>query len=248
MDTDRKGDSMKILVVNDDSIHAPGIVYLAEAAAEFGEVTVVAPAEQCSALSQKLTLREPLTLGRVTDFPAPVNAAYQIDGTPVDCVKVALDYILAEKPDYVFSGINNGYNVGFDIAYSGTLGAAFEAARQGIPAMAFSIAANNHLPFAKSSLVPMIRELLRRDQEPWTVWNVNFPALNKVAYQGILWDCPVATVSLFHEKYIEAGFTGEKIILHNQGIPTENDRIPQGTDAEGVRKGYTTVSRVKCAI
>ena len=117
---------MKILVVNDDSISAPGIELLAKAAMEFGEVTVVAPAEQCSALSQKLTLRETLSVEKVEDFPVKVQGAYKVGGTPVDCVKVALDYILEEAPDWVFSGINNGYNVGFDIAYSGTLGAAFE--------------------------------------------------------------------------------------------------------------------------
>jgi len=237
---------MKILIVNDDAIHAPGIAYLAEAAAEFGEVWVVAPDDQCSALSQKLTLREQLTVEKVTDFPANVKAAYRIGGTPVDCVKIALDYILEEKPDYVFSGINNGYNVGFDIAYSGTLGAAFEAARHGIPAIAFSIAGNPHLSSAKPYLVPLIRELIDKDKEPWAVWNVNFPAMNRVGNQGILWDCPVATVSLYREKYIETGFSEGKTILHNKGIPTENERIPAGSDAEAVRKGYIAISKVKC--
>ena len=94
---------MKILIVNDDSISAPGIAVLARAAAEIGEVTVVAPAEQCSALSQKLTLRETLSVDKVNDFPAAVKAAWKVGGTPVDCVKVALDYILKEKPDLVLS-------------------------------------------------------------------------------------------------------------------------------------------------
>lgn len=237
---------MKILVVNDDSIHAPGIALLAKAAARFGEVWVVAPAEQCSALSQKLTLREPLTAERVTDFPLPVKEAWKIGGTSVDCVKVALDYILKEKPDCVFSGINNGYNVGFDLAYSGTVGAALEAARHGIPAMAFSIAGDKHLPFAEAYLVDMIRELLTRTKEPWTVWNVNFPAMKTVGLKGILWDCPVATVSLYQEKYIEAEKQQGQTVLHNQGIPTQNSLIPAGTDAEAVRSGYIAVSKVKC--
>lgn len=237
---------MKILVVNDDSIHAPGIALLAKAAAEFGEVWVVAPAEQCSAMSQKLTLRETLTVEKVEDFPVCVKAAYQVDGTPVDCVKVALDYILQEKPDYVFSGINNGYNVGFDIAYSGTLGAAFEAARDGIPAIAFSIAGNHHLPSAEPHLAPIIRELLEADLEPWTLWNVNFPTMKTAGHKGILRDCPIAPVSLFREKYIETRQPDGKVVLHNQGIPTENDQIPAGTDAEAVRNGYIAVSKVKC--
>ena len=237
---------MRILIVNDDSIHAPGIVSLAKAALEFGEVWVVAPKEECSAMSQKLTLREQLSLEKVEDFPVPVQGAYKIGGTPVDCVKVALDVILKEKPDYIFSGINNGYNVGFDIAYSGTMAGAFEAARHGIPAFAFSVASNRHLDAAQPHLVPLIRELLSAEPERWSVWNVNFPAMNKVPLQGILWDCPVATVSLYREKYIEVSNSNGTVMLHNQGIPTGNEEIPPGTDAEGVRKGYITVSKVKC--
>ena len=124
---------MKILVVNDDSIHAPGIALLAKAAMELGEVTVVAPAHQCSAMSQKITIRGDMRVDQVADFPVPVKAAYMVDGTPADCVKIAMQYLLEERPDYVFSGINDGYNAGFDIAYSGTLGAAFEAVMNGVP-------------------------------------------------------------------------------------------------------------------
>ena len=138
---------MKILVVNDDSVHSPGIALLAKAAMEFGEVTVVAPAHQCSAMSHKISIHDAMKVEKAEDFPVPVKAAYQVTGTPADCVKAALHYILEEKPDYVFSGINEGYNVGFDIAYSGTLGAAFEAVMNGIPAMAFS---NTALSFACS--------------------------------------------------------------------------------------------------
>ena len=80
---------MNLLVVNDDSIHAPGLALLARAAAAFGNVWVVAPARQCSAMSQKLTIHGALSLEQVKDFPAPVKGAYQVDGTPADCVKTA---------------------------------------------------------------------------------------------------------------------------------------------------------------
>lgn len=236
---------MKILVVNDDSITAPGIAMLAKAAAQLGEVWVVAPAQQCSAMSQKLTIHGAMKLEKTEDFPVPVKAAYKLDGTPVDCVKVAFQYIMDEKPDYVLSGINNGYNVGFDIAYSGTLGAAFEAARSGIPAIALSIAGNDHLQSAESHLMPILKELLETKPEPWTVWNVNFPAMNN-GHKGILRELPVAPVSLFQEKYIEVEQTKGKIALHNKGIPTPNDRIPEGTDAAAVRNGYIAISKVKC--
>lgn len=237
---------MNILITNDDSITAAGIEVLARAAAQLGDVWVAAPAEQCSAMSQKLTLRELLTVEQVGDFPVPVKGAWRIGGTPVDCVKVALDFILEKKPDLVLSGINNGYNVGFDIAYSGTLGAAFEAARNGIPAVAVSVAGFKYLDAVEQEILPILREILEQKQEPWTVWNVNFPRMNPVGKTEIRWDCPVAPTSLFQEKYIPVSRENGMISLRNQGVPTGNDRIPEGSDGDTVRKGYIAVSRVRC--
>ena len=118
--------SKNILIVNDDGIHSEGIVRLAQAASRFGRVWVAAPDEQCSGMSQKISIFDPI-LVRPYDFPAPVEAAWSIGGTPADCVKVAVGYLLDGAPDLVLSGINNGYNAGFDNAYSGTIGAAAEA-------------------------------------------------------------------------------------------------------------------------
>ena len=239
---------MKILVVNDDSVSAPGIALLAQVAAEFGEVWVVAPAEQCSALSQKLTLRDPMTLEQVHDFPAPVAAAWKLGGTPVDCVKVALEKLLEEKPDWVLSGINNGYNAGFDIAYSATLGAAFEAARNDIPAIAFSILSDAHLPFAKEHLRSVLRELLEKKPAPGTVWNVNFPAMKNGGPKGILRDRTVAPCSMYRETYIETQLPDGSAALLCKGIPTPDARIPQGTDAAAVRSGCISVGTVRCGV
>ena len=236
---------MKILIVNDDSISAPGIAVLAKAAAQFGEVTVVAPAAQCSAMSQKLTLRESLSVEQVENFPVAVKVAWKVGGTPVDCVKVALDYILEEKPDFVFSGINNGYNAGFDIAYSGTLGAAFEAVRNGIPAMAFSVASDKHLEASEPYLTPIIRELLDEKLEPGEVWNVNFPPLARQPLMGILRDRTVAPTSMFREHYVETVQEDETVLLSCQGFHTPDEAIPAGTDAEAVRKGYISIGKVK---
>ena len=235
---------MKILVVNDDSISAPGIAVLAKAAARIGEVWVVAPQFQCSALSQKLTLRETLPVARV-DFPVPVREAWHVGGTPVDCVKVALDYILKEKPDLVLSCINNGYNVGFDIAYSGTLGAAFEAARHGIPAMAFSTASNAHLDAAEPYLQDILAELLQKTPERGVVWNVNFPAMNTRPLQGILRDRPVAQIGMYSEKYAEKVNEDGSVELICEGIPTRDDQIAPDTDAAAVRQGYISISKIR---
>ena len=128
---------MNILITNDDGINAPGISLLAEAAAQFGNVTVVAPASQCSAMSHRITLDRPMGL-RKHEWGMDGVTAYSLDGTPADCIRAALDAIMPEKPDVVLSGINHGYNVGYDIAYSGTVGAAMEALMSGIPAIALS--------------------------------------------------------------------------------------------------------------
>ena len=236
---------MNILVVNDDSIHAPGIALLAEAAAEFGNVFVVAPSHQCSALSQKLTLREDLSLEMVEDFPVKVSGAWKLGGTPVDCVKVALEYILDEKPDVIFSGINNGYNTGFDIAYSGTLGAAFEAVRNGIPAIAFSVANDSHMDAVRPQLTGVIRELLEETPEFGKVWNVNFPALRTRPLMGILRDRPMAKVSMYQERYIETVQPDGSVRLTCKGIPTPDEALGEGTDADAVRKGYISIGKVR---
>lgn len=238
---------MKILIVNDDSIHADGIGVLARSAMEFGQVSVVAPSIQCSAMSQKVTLRERLTVEKVEDFPVDVQAAYKVDGTPVDCVKVALGYVLEEMPDLVLSGINHGYNVGFDIGYSGTLGAAFEAARSGIPAIAFSMAAKAPAEAAQSYIGDILRELLASPREPGLVWNVNFPRLDLGAPRGICRNCPVAPVGLYRERYVETVLSDGRVELQVLGVPTEDARVPVDTDADAVRRGYIAISRLHCS-
>lgn len=240
---------MKILVVNDDSIHAPGIALLAKAAMSFGEVYVVAPANQCSAMSQKLTIRGALNIEKAVDFPVPVKGAYKVDGTPADCVKVALLHLLDEKPDYVFSGINDGYNVGFDIAYSGTLGAAFEAILNGIPAIAFSNAANTPLDIAEQHLVFIAKELTAISLGRGEVWNVNFPAVEPGSLKGILRERSVAPVQLFQEWYEEHTLQDGTISLEIHGAPkTAADSVPEGSDMEAVLRGYISIGKVKSAV
>ena len=236
---------MKILISNDDSIHAPGIALLAKVAMEFGEVTVVAPAQQCSAMSQRLTVFNDLKLEKVEDFPVPVHAAYKVDGTPADCVKVALHYVLEEKPDYVFSGINDGYNVGYDISYSGTLGAAFEAVKNGVPAIAFSAAKNDWLGVAEAHLASIIRELLEAGQEPGEVWNVYFPARIPEDVGEILRDRTIAPVSMYQEEYVATEQEDGSVLLGVKVKLVSNDLLPEGSDAHAVRSGCISIGKVK---
>ena len=240
---------MKILITNDDSIHAPGIALLAKVAKEFGEVTVVAPAQQCSAMSQRLTIHGPMKVEKVEDFPVPEATAYKVAGTPADCVKVALHYILEEKPDYVFSGINDGYNTGYDIAYSGTLGAAFEAVMNGIPAMAFSNTMNAPLDIAQSYLVPVIQELMEAGQGRGEVWNVNFPGVEPEALKGILRDRTVAPMQFYDENYVMIQNEDGSVSLKPNGTPlSAEDMVPEGTDIEAVLHGYISVGKVKSVV
>lgn len=238
---------MKILIVNDDSISAPGIAVLARAAAKLGQVWIAAPSEQCSAMSQKLTLRELISLEEVRDFPAPVVKAWRIGGTPVDCVKVALEHLLEEKPDVVLSGINNGFNCGQDIAYSGTLGAAFEAERLGVPAIAFSAASDHYLDAMEPHLLPLMEELMGKRAELGSVWNVNFPAVKEHRpLRGILRDRMVSPVSMYRERYVPVQEEDGKVWLECRGMPTPNEMIPEGTDAAAVRAGYISIGQVGC--
>lgn len=238
---------MNILIVNDDSIDSISIAALARAAAELGRVWVAAPAEQCSAMSQKLTLRELISLEEVPDFPAPVERAWRIGGTPVDCVKVAMEYLLEEKPDVVLSGINNGYNCGQDIAYSGTLGAAFEAERLGIHAIAFSAASDHYIAAMEAHLLPLLRELTGKRSEPGTVWNVNFPVVKETRpLRGILRDRLVCPVSMYRERYVPVREEDGRLWLECRGVPTPDEMIPAGTDAAAVRAGYISIGQVGC--
>src|SRR5574337_2029843 len=123
---------MKILISNDDGYQAPGIVALHAALAAFAEVEVIAPEHNNSAKSNALTLHSPLYVHR-----APNGFRY-VNGTPADCVHIALTGLLGYRPDLVVSGINNGANMGDDTIYSGTVGAAMEGYLFGIPSMAFS--------------------------------------------------------------------------------------------------------------
>lgn len=245
----KKGERlMKILIVNDDSIHAPGIELLAKAAMQLGEVTVVAPARQCSAMSQKITIRGALIAKRVGDFPVPVEA-WQVEGTPADCVKAAVHSILEEKPDWVFSGVNAGWNAGFDIAHSGTLGAAFEAAMYGIPAAAFSNAHGASLDLVEKYLTDIAKELIAAQPPAGAVWNVNFPGCAEEELKGVLRERFVAPAPLFREWYVPSPQPDGSVRLEIAGQPIRDPQgVPAGSDLEAVLRGYISIGPVRCTV
>ena len=236
---------MNILIVNDDSIDSPGIALLAQAAREFGRVWVVAPDTQCSAMSQKLTIRGVLTAKPVSDFPVAVEGAYRVSGSPADCVRVALDCLLEERPDYVLSGINDGYNVGYEIAYSGTVGAAFEAVMNGIPAMAFSNAYQASLDTPRVYLRSILQELFQIGQACGEIWNVNFPDRGPQDVAGVLRQRCVGPARMFGNAYLRRELPDGSSHLEIQGIalPVEQT-ISQDTDIAAVSQGYVSIGKV----
>ncbi len=156
-------EKLKILIANDDGIRSEGIAKLARAAASFGTVWVAAPEHQCSGMSVRLTISEKSQMAVYRyDFPVPVEAAWSVDGTPADCVKVALNALLPFRPDIVLSGINDGLNAGLDVAYSGTIGAATEAAMHGVPAIAFSMRDGKSFDVTDHYLCSVLGELLEK--------------------------------------------------------------------------------------
>ncbi len=164
---------MKILLSNDDGYQAPGIVALYEAIKDLGDVEVVAPEHNNSAKSNALTLHSPLYVHRAA------NGFRYVNGTPADCVHVALTGLLGYRPDLVVSGINNGANMGDDTIYSGTVGAAMEGYLFGIPAIAFSQTQKGwaHLEAAGAKARELVQQMLARgvpQDSPWLL-NVNIP-------------------------------------------------------------------------
>lgn len=165
---------MRFLVTNDDGYLAPGIGVLTRVASRLGDVDVVAPDREQSATSHSLTMHRPLRVRRVRE------GAHVVDGTPTDCVFLALGELLSEPPDFVLSGINHGSNLGDDVLYSGTVAAAMEATILGLPAMALSYAARDpDLPTDEAFedlLAELLRQIVERDSFPEeTLLNVNLP-------------------------------------------------------------------------
>ena len=162
----------KILVTNDDGIHSAGIIALAQALESLGDVVVVAPAHEMSAASHSLTLTRPLRIEKIDDHH------FSVDGTPTDCVNIAITHILKGKPDLIVSGINKGYNLGDDVTYSGTVSGALEGALLGIPSLAVSLERNRDVPHfdhAAAAAATVASAVLRRGLPPRTLLNINVP-------------------------------------------------------------------------
>lgn len=234
---------MRILIVNDDGIEAEGIRRLASMATQFGEVWVIAPDNQCSAMSQRITLREKISIEEYDFTIDGVKRAYAIGGTPADCVKVALGGLMPHKPDYVFSGINWGYNAGYDVAYSGTVAAAQEAVMSGVPAIAYSNQNIDRYEVCEHYMPILTKEILEKEPLKDSIWNLNFPGCPLTECKGVLWERKVARL-----QYYQNAFVPEKTpwgtVLSVVGVPINDENVTEGTDIRALLDRYVSVGLV----
>jgi 5'-nucleotidase len=236
---------MKILLSNDDGVHAPGLKFLYEELKKLGTVKVIAPLEEKSTMGHSLTLHKPLRLLQISkDF-------YGVSGSPADCVYLGMRHVLKEKPDLVVSGINRGANLGQDVYYSGTVSAAREGCMLGIPSYAVSLdvdfknrkpESKLHYRSAAKMALKVIKEFHGRGFPKFTLLNINVPdrPLNRI--KGIL---PARQGFRFYSSDVlkRTDHRGKDYFWvggQYHGFEQETD-----TDCAVVHKGYVAVSPLK---
>ena len=227
----------RILVTNDDGIHSDGLIKLEEALKQIGDVYVVAPASEMSGASHSLTLARPLRIRQIDENH------WSVDGTPTDCVTLALNQILAPffKPDICVSGINPGANMGDDASYSGTVAGAMEATILGVPGLAFSLAVYRSHDFTESSRIArQVTEMVLAETLPdGILLNVNIPKGIpnglKVTKQGFKSARPVIS-ELIDPRGKPYYWIGEV---------RDGFRAEGGTDFEAVDEGFVSITPMK---
>lgn len=229
-----------ILVTNDDGVEAPGLLSLKKALEAIGEVAVFAPDHNWSAAGHPKTMHKPLRVEEVR--LADGTLAYASNGAPSDCVALAILGLLPRKPDLVVSGINLGGNMGHDITYSGTVAAAIEAVISGIPAIAVSIdtfSSDADYSVAAQFAARLARYVLEKGLPPYTLLNVNVPALPADEIKG------VRLTRLGRRVYKDVLIRrkdprGKDYYWLGGGPP--KDVIEEGTDVGAVAQGYISVT------
>jgi len=223
-----------ILLTNDDGITSPGLTALGRAVRSLGQVVVIAPDRDNSAVSHALTMNRPLRVQKIS------NSMYTLDGTPTDCVAVGIGKILKKKPDLLISGINSGPNMGDDITYSGTVSAAVEGTMYSIPSMAVSLACEPPYDFIQAGTIAakLAVMILERGLPENTLMNVNIPkkvlAGIKVTRQGRrLWEDSI------HETFDPYGRLHYWI---GGGTPVRDSALD--TDVHAIQTGFISVTPI----
>jgi len=229
---------MHILLSNDDGYQAPGIKALADVLEPLARLTVVAPDRDRSGASNSLTLENPLR-ARTMD-----NGFIQVEGTPTDCVHLAITGLLQQEPDMVIAGINAGANMGDDVIYSGTVAAATEGSFLGLPAMAVSVAATapRYLQDAARVVADLVRHLQKIPLDADSILNVNIPDLSYAELRGI----QATRLGYRHkaEPVVKQQDPRGRVIYWVGPAGPEQDAGP-GTDFHAVRNGYVSITPIK---
>jgi len=226
-----------ILVTNDDGIHSEGLLALKEAMDRIGKAVVVAPDREKSAVSHALTMHRPLKVEKLKED------IYTVNGTPTDCVVVALEKILKERPRVLVSGINRGANLGDDIGYSGTVSAAMEGTLFGIPSVAISLMYDDseelNYDTAAFFAEKIVRQVLMKGLPADTLLNVNVPNLSISQIKGIKFTRQGKRTyeNAIHETKDPWGRTHYWI---GGGTPSWDDR--EDTDIVAVHRGYVSIT------
>ena len=231
---------MQILVSNDDGYQAPGLLHLVTALSELAEITVVAPDRDRSGASNSLSLKNPLYVTRHDP------GFYSVEGTPTDCVHVAITGLLDQEPDMVVSGINSGANLGDDVIYSGTVAAAMEGRFLGLPAIAVSLHTTDykgrHYETAARAVVELVTRLKTDPLPADTILNVNVP------------DLPWEEVRGFEVTRLGNRHRAEPCIPQADprgrkwwwiGLAGAEQDAGPGTDFNSVRRGYISISPIQ---
>ncbi|MDP5207496.1 5'/3'-nucleotidase SurE [Alishewanella sp. SMS9] len=226
---------MRILLSNDDGVHARGIQVLQQALLQIAEVTTVGPDRNCSGASNSLTLLNPLRTQTLD------NGFISVNGTPTDCVHLAISQLLDFTPDLVVAGINHGANLGDDVLYSGTVAAATEGRHLGLPAIAVSLAGREEQHFATAAhvTVEVIRKLQSHPLPADQILNINVPAIPLHELKGI----QVTRLGRLHKAETMSSSTdpwGRKIYWYGSLGP-ELD-AGEGTDFHAIANGYASVT------
>lgn len=234
---------MKILLTNDDGIHAEGLWALHAQLARRHEVTVIAPDRERTAVSHGITLHLPLRAG-----PVVLNGGCRgiaVNGTPADCVKLGILEILKAKPDLVVAGLNPGANVGVNIAYSGTVAAAKEAALAGIPAIAASMEGGGPYAYeaAAAFVVDLADLLLRRRLHVGTFLNVNFPNVPPEEIAGVrISRHGLETFPETMEKRVDP----RNRAYYWQGVDRQTFGGDPDVDGAALRRGFISITPIHC--
>ena len=234
-----------ILISNDDGVHAAGIIALADALAEVGECIVVAPSVEQSGASHAITTRHPVRAHKVFfEVSAGTLEAYAVTGTPVDCVKLAVDQLLPRPPNLVVSGINQGPNAAINTIYSGTVSAALEGAILDIDAIAFSLDAwlDGNFEAGREYIQRIVRSVLKNKLPTGVLLNVNIPNLPEDQIQGIA--ITRQAESRWQESFVERMDPMNKPYYWIAGEFVELDN-GEDTDLAALRKGFISVTPIR---